>query len=53
MTNRKIADIVEDKKVLVLPEHQTLQEACRCMWEWRIGAVLVLNNQQRLAGIFT
>ena len=23
MTNRKIADIVEDKKVLVLPEHQT------------------------------
>ena len=53
MTNRKIADIVEDKKFLVLPEHQTVQEACRCMWEWRIGAVLVLNNQQRLAGIFT
>ena len=50
-TNRKMADIVEDKKFLVLPEHQTVQEACRCMWEWRIGAVLVLNNQQRLAGI--
>ena len=44
MTNRKIADIVEDKKFLVLPEHQTVQEACRCMWEWRIGAVLVLNK---------
>jgi CBS domain-containing protein len=53
MTNRKIADIVKDKKFLVLPEHQTVQEACRCMWEWRIGAVLVLDNQQRLAGIFT
>jgi CBS domain-containing protein len=53
MTNRKIADIVKDKKFLVLPEHQTVQEACRCMWEWRTGAVLVLDNQQSLAGIFT
>jgi CBS domain-containing protein len=53
MTNRKIADIVKDKKFLVLPEHQTVQEACRCMWEWHSGAVLVLDNQQRLAGIFT
>ena len=53
MTNRNIADIVKDKKFLVLPEHQTVQEACRCMWEWRIGAVLVLDNQQRLARIFT
>ena len=53
MTDRKIADIVQDKKFLVLPEHQTVQEACRCMWEWHIGAVLVLDNQQRLAGIFT
>jgi signal-transduction protein with cAMP-binding, CBS, and nucleotidyltransferase domain len=53
MTNRKIADIVRDKKFLVLPEHQTVQEACRCMWEWRTGAVLVLDSQQRLTGIFT
>ena len=53
MTNRKIADIVQDKKFLVLPEHQTVQEACRCMWEWHVGAVLVVDNQQRLAGIFT
>ena len=53
MTNRKIADIVQDKKFLVLPEHQTVQEACRCMWEWHVGAVLVLDSQQRLAGIFT
>jgi predicted transcriptional regulator len=53
MTNRKIADIVQDKKFLVLPERQTVQEACRCMWEWHVGAVLVVDNQQRLAGIFT
>ena len=53
MTNRKIADIVKDKKFVALPDHQTVQEACRCMWEWRTGAVLVLDSQERLAGIFT
>jgi CBS domain-containing protein len=53
MTNRKIADIVKDKKFLVLPEHQTVQEACRCMWESRTGAVLVFDSQKRLTGIFT
>jgi hypothetical protein len=39
MTNRKIADIVKDKKFLALPGHQTVQEACRCMREWGTGAV--------------
>jgi signal-transduction protein with cAMP-binding, CBS, and nucleotidyltransferase domain len=53
MTNRKIADIIRDKKFLVLPEHRTVQEACRCMCEWRTGAVLVLDSQERLSGIFT
>jgi signal-transduction protein with cAMP-binding, CBS, and nucleotidyltransferase domain len=53
MTNRKIADIVKDKKFLVLPEHQTVQEACRCMWESGTGAVLVFDSQKRLTGIFT
>jgi CBS domain-containing protein len=53
MTNRKIADIIKDKKFFALSDHQTVQEACRRMWEWHLGAVLVLNNQQRLVGIFT
>jgi CBS domain-containing protein len=53
MTNRKVADIVKDKNFLVLPEHETVQEACRCMWEARTGAVLVVDSQKRLAGIFT
>ena len=53
MTNRTLADIVKDQKPLVLAEHATVQEACRCMWERRVGSVLVVDGQQRLAGIFT
>jgi CBS domain-containing protein len=53
VTNRKLADIVRDQKPLVLVERATVQEACRCMWERRAGSVLVVDGQQRLAGIFT
>ncbi|MGI9403580.1 MAG: CBS domain-containing protein [Hyphomicrobium sp.] len=53
MTNRTIADIVKEQKPLVLAAHETVQEACRCMWERRAGSVLVVNDQQSLSGIFT
>ena len=53
MINRKLADIVKDQKLLVLAEHETVQQACRCMWECRTGSVLVIDDQQRLTGIFT
>jgi CBS domain-containing protein len=53
MINRKLADIVKDQKLLALAEHATVREACRCMWECRAGSVLVVDQQQRLAGIFT
>jgi CBS domain-containing protein len=53
MVNRKLADIVEGQKLLVLPERATVQEACRCMWERRMGAVLIADDEQRLVGIFT
>jgi len=53
MINRKLADIVKDQKLLALAEHATVQEACRCMWECRVGSVLVINHQQCLTGIFT
>ncbi len=53
MTNRKLADIVKDQKPLVLEEHATVQEACRCMWECRTGSVLVVDHKQCLTGIFT
>jgi CBS domain-containing protein len=53
MVNRKLADIVKDQKLMVLPEDAAMQEACRCMWECRVGSVLVADKEQRLTGIFT
>jgi CBS domain-containing protein len=53
MTNRKLAYIVKDQKPLVLADHETVQQACRCMWERRAGSVLVTDDQQHLSGIFT
>jgi signal-transduction protein with cAMP-binding, CBS, and nucleotidyltransferase domain len=53
MTNRKLADFVKDQKPLVLAERETVQEACRCMWERCTSLVLVVNDHQRLTGIFT
>ena len=53
MMNRKLADIVKGQKLVALAERETVQEACRYMWERRTGSVLVLDDQQRLTGIFT
>ena len=53
MTNRKLAYIVKDQKPLVLAADETVQHACRSMWERRTGSVLVVDSQQRLKGIFT
>ena len=53
MTNRKLAYIVKDQKPLVLSADETVQHACRSMWERRTGSVLVVDSQQRLKGIFT
>jgi len=50
VTNRKLAEIVKDQKPLKLAAHETVH---RCMWEHRVGSVLVIDDQQRLSGIFT
>lgn len=53
MTNRKLAYIVKDQKPLILSEDDNVQTACRQMWNQRAGSVLVIDQEQRLAGIFT
>ena len=53
MINRKLADIVKGQKLVALAERETVQQACRYMCERRTGSVLVLDDQQRLTGIFT
>lgn len=53
MTNRRIGFIVKSQDPLVLPADDTVQHACQCMRERRVGAVLVAGADRRLAGIFT
>ena len=53
MTNRTLAYIVKDQNPLVMLAAETVQSACRSMCERRAGSVLVVDDRQRLIGIFT
>ena len=53
MTNRKIGNIVRGQKLQILAENATVQQACQCMCDCCTGSVLVVDDQQRLTGIFT
>ena len=53
MSNRELAYIIKDQKPLVLSSDETARAACRCMWERWSGSVLVIDERQRLGGIFT
>lgn len=53
MINRKLADVIKGQKLVALAERETVQEACRYMWERRTSSVLIIDDQQRLTGIFT
>ncbi|MCC6868571.1 MAG: CBS domain-containing protein [Burkholderiales bacterium] len=52
MTQRSLAFIVRNQDPLTLPPDATVQQACRQMWERRVGAVLV-TDAGKLVGIFT
>jgi len=53
MTNRELAYIVKDQDPLVLSGDDTVQRACRSMWERHSGSVLIVDDRKRLSGIFT
>src|SRR5512143_1040611 len=53
MTNRKLALVIKDQDPLVLTADETVERACQRMWERRVGAVLVTDENGRLVGIFT
>ena len=53
MTMRQVADLVSHQDPLILPPGATVKEACKCMRERRVGAVLVADEGKRLRGIFT
>lgn len=50
---RHVSDIVRSRNPLKLPPNATVRCACECMRERKVGAVLVVDEGQRLLGIFT
>jgi CBS domain-containing protein len=50
---RKMSDIVRNQDPVTLPPSAKVREACQCMRDRHIGAVLVTEGDQRLLGIFT
>ena len=53
MPQRIMSDIIRDQHPLMLRPEVTVQEACRRMQRRRVGAVLVVDEDRHLLGIFT
>ncbi|MBV1799169.1 CBS domain-containing protein [Siccirubricoccus sp. G192] len=53
MHDRTMAEIIRDQRPLALGPEATVAEACAAMHKRRVGAVLVVEADGRLAGIFT
>lgn len=53
MTNRNLALIIKEQNPLMLAGKETVQHACQRMWDRRVGAVLVTDDNSHLVGIFT
>ena len=53
MRDRTMAEIIRDQRPLVLGPEVTVAEACAAMHKRRVGAVLVVEDGDRLVGIFT
>jgi CBS domain-containing protein len=53
MAARLVADITRGRTPLTLSTDENVEEACRRMRQWRVGAVLVTDAPHHLVGIFT
>jgi len=53
MAYRHMSDIVRNQNPLTMPARTTVKEACAAMRTRHVGAVLVTEASDRLAGIFT
>lgn len=53
MQDRTGAEIVCRQKPLTMPATATVAQACEAMHQRRVGAVLVVDDEDRLVGIFT
>ncbi len=53
MRDRSMGDLVKDQRPLAMPPGTLVAEACAAMHGRRVGAVLVVEEGDRLVGIFT
>lgn len=53
MPQRTMGEIIRDQKPLTLPPGATVSKACAAMYARKVGAVLVVDGEHRLLGIFT
>ena len=50
---RKMTDNVRNQNPVTLQPNATVREACQCMRDPRVGAILVTEGDRRLLSIFT
>lgn len=53
MSQRPMSELVRDQMPLMIGPDATVSEACAAMHKRRVGAVLVVEEGDRLVGIFT
>ena len=53
MTQRHMLDIIHDQNPVMLTADKSVKEACDLMRTKRVGAILVIDRNDRLVGIFT
>ena len=53
MTERLMSEMVRNQRPLTLDPDATVAEACRQMFDRRVGAVLVTDSEGQLLGVFT
>ena len=53
MTQRHMLDIIHDQNPVTLTADKSVKEACELMRTRRVGAILVVDGQNQLIGIFT
>jgi len=53
MASTILNEVIRRQNPVTLPVTATVQEACRAMRDRRIGAILVIESDGRLVGLFT
>lgn len=53
MEQRLMSEMVRNQRPVTVPPDATVAEACRRMYDSRVGAILVMDSDGHLDGVFT